>query len=124
MFTDQQKTDIRRHCGYPAYGAGNAGNMGWRFFTAYGALEYRLNNLLAAEESVVTNYVAAIDQLEAAVPGVSANLDSDEAVGWRHNASELADRLQLLDGWRRRLCSFLGVPPGEGLGSHGVAWIV
>jgi hypothetical protein len=30
-FTDAEKTDIRRYCGYPAYGAGAAGNMGWRF---------------------------------------------------------------------------------------------
>ena len=38
MFTDQQKTDIRRHCGYPVYGAAPEGNMGWRFFIAYGQL--------------------------------------------------------------------------------------
>jgi len=39
MITDPDKTDARRFCGYPAYGAGNAGNMGWRFYQAYGALE-------------------------------------------------------------------------------------
>jgi hypothetical protein len=124
MFSDQLKTDIRRHCGYPAYGADASGNMGWRFFTAYGALEYRLNNLLPAEESVVTNYITVINQLEAVVPCVSDNLDSDAAAGWRHNENELADRLRLLDGWRRRLCAFLGVPPGEGLGNSGVTWAV
>ena len=39
IFTDAQKTDIRRFCGYAAYGADNAGNMGFRFYTAYATLE-------------------------------------------------------------------------------------
>jgi hypothetical protein len=124
MFTDQQKTDIRRHCGYPAYGAAPAGNMGWRFFVAYGALEYRLNNLSPAEQAVVLTYIATLNQLEAVVPPTSDNLDSDGAANWQHNKNELADRLRLLDGWRRRLCAFLGVPPGEGLGFSGVTWTV
>ncbi len=48
-FTDAEKTDIRRFCGYPAYGAGAAGFQSWRFYQAYGMLEYRMNNLSAAE---------------------------------------------------------------------------
>jgi hypothetical protein len=123
MFTDQQKTDIRRHCGYPAYGSAPDGNMGWRFFTAYGALEYRLNNLSAAETTIVVNYLATLNQLEYVVPTASENLDSDAAAGWQHNRYEVADRLRLLDAWRRRLCAFLGVPPGEGLGVAGVTWV-
>jgi hypothetical protein len=124
MFTDQQKTDIRRHCGYPAYGAAPDGNMGWRFFTAYGALEYRMNNLSPNEETVTLTYVATIGQLEVAVPMATENLDSDGAAGWQHNRYEVADRFRLLDSWRRRLCAFLGVPPGEGLGQAGVTWVV
>ena len=124
MFTDQQKTDVRRYCGYPAYGAAPDGNMGWRFFTAYGALEYRLNNLSAAESNVVIIYLATLNQLELAVPMSSDNLDSDGATGWTHNQFEVADRLRLLDAWRRRLCAFLGLPPGEGLGFTGVNWVV
>ncbi len=125
MFTCAQKTNIRRFCGYPAYGASPAGNMGWRFFTAYGALEYRLNNLSLSEETVLLDYLATLTQLEAVVPGVSDNLDSDGAGGWQHNRDELPDRLRLLDSWRRRLCQFIGVPPGEGLGgSSTLAWIV
>jgi len=123
MFTDQQKTDIRRFCGYPAYGAAPDG-MGWRFFTAYGALEYRLNNLSAAEIQVVLNYLITLLQLEQVVPMASDNLDSDGAASWTHNRNEVADRLRLLDSWRRRLCSFLGVPPGEGLGNGGLSWVV
>ncbi len=124
MFSDQQKTDVRRFCGYPAYGASPSGNMGWRFYTAYGALEYRMNNLSAAEESVVSTYLSTLAQLEVAVPSASENLDSDAAGAWSHNASEVADRLKLLDGWRRRLCAFFGVPAGEGLGGPGLNWVV
>ena len=84
MFTDQQKTDIRRFCGYPAYGASDAGS-GWRFFTAYGALEYRLNNLSGNEAAVVVTYLATLTQLELAVLGASDNLDSEAAASWTHN---------------------------------------
>jgi len=124
MFTDSQKTDIRRYCGYPVYGASPAGNMGWRFYTAYGALEYRMNNLSPAEETVALNYVETLSQLELAVPTASDNLDSDAAASWRHNPKEIEDRLRLLDSWRRRLCNFFGIPPGEGLGQAGVSWTV
>jgi hypothetical protein len=124
MFTDQQKTDIRRYCGYPAYGAAPDGNMGWRFFTAYGALEYRMNNLSPQEESVVLTYIATLNQLEYAVPTATENLDSDSASGWQHNRYEVADRLRLLDSWRRRLCAFMGIPPGEGLNTTGLSWVV
>jgi hypothetical protein len=124
MFTDQQKTDIRRFCGYPAYGATAAGNMGWRFFTAYGALEYRMNNLSTAEMGVVVTYLATLGQLEQVIPTASDNLDSDGAASWKHNRNEITDRLRLLDVWRRRLCAFLGVPPGEGLGSAGLSLVV
>jgi hypothetical protein len=124
MFTDQQKTDIRRFCGYPAYGAAPDGNMGWRFFTAYGALEYRMNNLSPEEVQVALNYLATLHQLEQVVPAASDNLDTDAAASWSRNRNEVADRLRLLDGWRRRLCSFLGIPPGEGLGAGGLSWVV
>jgi hypothetical protein len=124
MFTDQQKTDIRRFCGYPAYGASPAGNIGWRFYTAYGLLEYRMNNLSGAEITVVLNYLATLYALESAVPTASDNLDSDAAASWKHNQTEIADRLRLLDEWRRRLCGFFGVPPGAGLTASGVSWVV
>jgi hypothetical protein len=124
MFTDQQKVDIRRYCGYPAYGAAPDGNMGWRFFTAYGALEYRMNNLSSNEVAVVLTYLATLSQLETAVPAASDNLDSDAAASWTHNRNEVADRLRLFDGWRRRLCAFMGLPPGEGLGLGGLSLVV
>ncbi len=124
MFSEAQKVDVRRFCGYSAYGASAAGFAGWRFYVAYGTLEYRMNNLAPEEEAVVLSYLATLNALEAAVPTASDNLDSDSASAWTHNRYEIGDRLRLLDGWRRRLCAFLGVPPGEGLAQSGVSWIV
>lgn len=124
MLTDQQKTDIRRFCGYPAYGANPAGSIGWRFYTAYGLLEYRMNNLSNAEMAVVSGYLSTLGQLEMAVPAASDNLDSDAAASWKHNRDEVMNRLYLLDEWRRRLCSFFGVPQGGGLEASGVSWAV
>ena len=124
MLTDQQKTDVRRFCGYSAYGASPAGNMGWRFYTAYGLLEYRMSNLSVSELAVVGSYLATLTQLEVSVPLASDNLDSDAAASWTHNRGEVGDRLRLLDEWRRRLCAFLGVPPGEGLSNAGLSWVV
>jgi hypothetical protein len=74
--------------------------------------------------TVVVTYLATLNQLEQAVPGASENLDSDAAASWQHNSNEVADRLRLFDGWRRRLCAFMGVPPGEGLGQGGLSLVV
>lgn len=125
MFLDSEKTDIRRFCGYPAYGAGAAGFQSWRFFQAYGLLEYRLNNLAAAEETVIRNYLTTLYPLESAIPQAAGNLDTDQAAVWTRNDQEVRERQALFDDWRRRLCGFLGVPPGPALASGGgVALVV
>jgi hypothetical protein len=123
-FSDGQKADIRRFCGYPAFGAGNAGFNSWRFFQAFGTLEYRLNNLAPAEIAVVLQYISTLATIEAAIPGTSDNLDTESAAAWTHNADEMQDRVNLFDTWRRRLCGFLGVPPGPGLGQAGIQLVV
>lgn len=123
-FSDAQKADIRRFCGYPAYGAGDAGFNSWRFFQAYGTLEYRLNNLAPAEAAVVLQYISTLAAIEAAIPATSDNLDTESAAAWTHNVDELRDRLNLFDSWRRRLCGFLGVAPGPALGPAGVQLVV
>ncbi len=115
---------MRRFCGYPAYGFGPAGFQGWRFFQAYGLLEYRLNNLDPTEGAVCQTYLTNLCTLEAAVPGAGGNLDTDQAAVWTHNKSEVQDRSALLDDWRRRLCGFLGIPPGPSLGNGGVFLVV
>ena len=115
MLTDAEKTDARRFCGYPAYGAAASGNTGWRFYQSYGALEYRLNNLSAAEEGVLRQHLATLLGFEAAIPAAAENLDTAAASVWTHSASEMADRQRLEADWGRRLCGFLGLPPGPGL---------
>jgi hypothetical protein len=117
---DSERTDARRFCGYPAYGDGADNNAGWRFYQAYGALEYRLTNLSAAELTVLRSFLGTLNGLEAAVPSAAANLDTDQAAVWTHNRDEVADRARLLAMWSRRLCGFLGIPPGPAL-ANGVA---
>lgn len=124
MFTDAQKTDVRRHCGYPAYGAGAAGFQGWRFFQAYGLLEFRLNNLSPAEVTVVVSYLATLATLEGAVTDAGSRLDTAQAAVWTRNPAELRERVGLFDDWRRRLCLFLGVPNGPGLGDGSLTLVV
>jgi len=116
-FTDAEKTDVRRFCGYPAYGAGASGFQGWRFFQAYGLMEYRLNNLSDAEIAVVRNYLATLATLESGVTDAATRLDTEQAAVWTRNPDEVADRERLFDSWRRRLCGFLGLPPGPALAS-------
>lgn len=111
-FLPNELTDIRRFCGYPAYGAGAAGFQGWRFFQAYGLLEYRLQNLAPQEETVVRTYLLQLQSLETDVTGTAQRLDTEQAAVWTRNPKEVAERTKLFDGWRRRLCGFLGVPPG------------
>jgi len=123
-FSNAEATDIRRYCGYPAYGAGPAGFQGWRFFTAYGLLEFRLQNLSAEEETVVRNYLATLHTLEGAITDVSSRLETAQASVWTRNKEELRERAALFDGWRRRLAGFLGLPPGPALGDGGVRVVV
>jgi hypothetical protein len=123
-FSDAQKADIRRFCGYPAYGAGAAGFDSWRFFQSFGTLEYRMNNLALAEVAVTLQYISTLATLEAAIPPSSDNLDTESAAAWTHNQSEADDRAKLFDGWRRRLCGFLGVPPGPALAAAGISLVV
>lgn len=119
MFTDAEKVKIRRHMGYPAYGAGPGGFQSWRYFQAYGTLEFRLQNLHAEEEAVVREYLPKLDQLETDLYGVRDNLDTAAAAVWTRNSTEQGDREALYRSWRMRLCGFLGLPPGPHLKSGG-----
>jgi hypothetical protein len=123
-FSERERTDVRRYCGFPAHGAGASGFQGWRFYQVYGLMEYRLNFLTGAEEAVVREYLATLARLEAAVPAASAGLDTAQAAVWTRNPQELRERTRLFDDWRRRLCGFLGIPPGPALGDGGMALVV
>ncbi len=126
VFTDAQLVDIRRFCGYPAYGSGAVVNpLPW-IMKYYQVLEYKLQNLDAAEGAVVVNtYLTPLYVLETAITGAGANLDTDQAAVWTHNKNEVRDRDVLFANWRRKLCAFLGVPPGpEFVGPSGSAQLV
>jgi hypothetical protein len=123
-FTEHERTDVRRFCGYPAFGAGTQGFQNWRFFQVYGLLEFRINYLTGTEEAVVRRYLATLSQLEQQIPAASAGLDVDKAGPFSRNPGELGERVRLFDGWRRRLCGFLGVPPGPALGDGGLRLVV
>jgi hypothetical protein len=122
--TDAEKVNTRRHCGYPAYGGTPGGFSSWRFYQAYGLLEYRLNNLTEPEVRVLRGYLDTLSVLEAAIPLASENLDTNQAAVWSRNQNECRDRERLYDGWRTRLCAFLGLPPGPGLRSGSPGLIV
>lgn len=122
-FTDQERVDIRRFCGYPLFGGTPQSFQSYRFFAAYGTLEYRLTNLSANEESTLrTIYLTGPNNLytlEQAIVGASANLDTDQAAVWTHNKHEVRDRMRLFDMWCGRLCRFLGVPRGPNYAGGG-----
>lgn len=127
-FTDAEKTDIRRFCGYGAYGGAQPfPASGYRFSTHYGVLEYKMQTLNPSEETVVRQYLTNLATLESDVfgaNGVRTNLDTDEAAVWKHNKQEYRDRKRLYDGARREFCAFLGIQPGEGLGAVGLTLVV
>ena len=124
-FTDAEKTDLRRFCGYPAYGGTPSGFQSWRFFQVYGLMEYRMNNMSASEESVMrTTYLTNLYTLETAIVTAASNLDTDEAGPWKHNKREISDRTALFNQWRRNLCGFLGIPQGPDCGMAGGVAIV
>jgi hypothetical protein len=122
--TDADKVDVRRFCGYPAYGAAPAGMQSWRYFQVYGTLEFRMANISDSEMVVVRRYLCTLSTLELAIPAASDNLDTDQASIWTRNKDELGDRIRLLDEWRGRLCGFLGVEPGPALSGGTIALVV
>lgn len=110
-FTDAEKVDIRRYCGFPAFA-----NFGWVYVADYGTLEQRMNGMTAAEEAVVrTNYLVALAQLEADLLATRVNLDTAQASVWTHNAHEQRDRENLMMAYQLKLCGYFGIKPGPAL---------
>ena len=113
--TEEERTDIRRFCGYPPRGTAGDASLDWHAYSENGLLEYRMSHLSTAELVIVRRYLPTLISLEIAVPRASESLDTDQAAVWTRNRTEVQDRLRLFDTWRRRLCDFLGVPPGRAL---------
>ena len=113
--TDAEKIDVRRFCGYPVAGGSPQSFTSYRFFQAYGTLEFRLNNMSSGEETVLRAKLADLLALDAAIISTSDNLDTAIAAVWTHNKQEVSDRINLFTNLRLELCRFLGFPPGSGL---------
>lgn len=113
MLTNEQKVNIRRYCGFPVFGndvTASPPTFGYRYYTQYLILEYRMNNLSVDEETTLQNvYLTNLTTLEAAIPSSSSNLDTDQAAVWYHNKFEVRDRFRLFDLWCKRLADFMGV---------------
>jgi hypothetical protein len=113
MLTEQQKVDVRRHCGFGVFG-NNVGaappTFGYRFYTQYLILEYRLNNLADEEyDTLINKYINNCNSLELDIPTASSNLDTDRAAVWYHNKNEVRDRFDLYKLWCRRMMDYLQV---------------
>ena len=115
MLLDSEKVNARRFMGYPVFGTNPSGNMGWQYYQAFGLVEYRLSNLSSNEEDILRQYLASLTTIEQSMADASTTVDTQAAGEWVRNPMEITDRMRLLDDWRRRLCAFLGVPPGPGL---------
>lgn len=113
MLTEQQKIDVRRHCGLPVYGNGlgaSPPSFGYRYYQWYLILEYRMNNLDPHEEVTLINvYLANCNAALNAIQGASSNLDTDRAAVWYHNKYEVRDRFQLYKLQCNLLIQFMGV---------------
>lgn len=125
MLTDAQMVDVRRYAGYSLVGDTAVDDYrdlawGWVAPALWQTLDHRLRNLRPDEETVLANFLITLATLEKAITDASENLDTDEAAVWKHNRNEVRDRTKLYNQQRRQLCSFIGIPPGEGLGPGGV----
>jgi hypothetical protein len=130
--TDAQKVDIRRWAGYSAALSGDLAVYSDPIYSHAGpiwglnrlTLADKLDGLTSAEEVALTaQYLTPLASLEAGVLGSADNMDTDTAGPWKANARELDERTQLYNRWRRDMCGFLGIPPGPGLGSGGIALV-
>jgi hypothetical protein len=116
VWADADRVDIRRFAGYPVYGTGVVIFPEPWFFRYYLALEARLSAMTATEAAVVqTTYLTNLRTLETAITAASATLLVDTAAVFIRNKHEMRERNALFDGWRKRLCGYLGVPPGPEL---------
>jgi hypothetical protein len=120
--TDAQMTDVRRYGGYALAGTTMPITISqdvvyMTFGMVQMSLYQRLTSLSPTEETVLTTYLTQLSAMEQEIVGTGANLDTAQASVWVHNKNELADRNALFDQWRRRMCDFIGLPPGPGLGS-------
>ena len=120
VLSDAEKADVRRFCGYPTYGgASNAGFQNWRFYEQFGLLEFRMNNLAAAEYQNVRYRLSLLYPIETAIAAAYTTLNVDQAAAFKRNANEIAAREGHFANECRKLCQVVGVVPGPNLSVSG-----
>lgn len=106
--------DVKRYCGYPV-----AASMGAQILPVQGyaqQVDLILSALTADQVGVLQAvYLTNLRLLEADIPGTRDGLDTAKAAVFTRNPAELQERMELFATWRRQLCFFLGVPPGDGI---------
>ena len=120
--TATQKADVRRFAGYPMLAdtvADNYSDFAYGFVSpgVWNTLEHRLNNIRVEEQvTLETVYLTNLLLLEQDVVDSRDNVDTAQAAVWYRNSREISEKRDLFDDWRRRMCHFIGIPPGPSLG--------
>jgi len=115
MLSDQEKVDARRFMGYPAYGSGPNDDSFGRYFGSYPTMEFRIANLLPAELVTMRARLAALTAEETLFEASGALVYVGTAAVFTRNPNTISEHQRFLDAMRRRLCEFLGLPPGPQL---------
>lgn len=120
-FTDAEKVDVLRFCGYPAFGFNTTYDPFGLYFARF-SQPYVFNDArMAAVLDLARVKLAELAGLDAAIVGAGARLSTDSAAVWHRNKTEVADRTALMRQRGRELCKLLGVAPGPDLGAGGSA---
>ena len=81
--------------------------------------------LAALSDSQVTMlqgvFLTPLALLESDLTNARDSLDTAKAAVWTRNPAEMAEREALFLATRRRMCAWLGIPPGPGLFVGGAA---
>lgn len=123
MLTDAQKVDVRRYAGYPYAGADPSfiDPVIYRTRISTTTLTFWLNNITATEQTVLVTFLTQLAVLETGILGAADNMDTKSAGPWSANQRERQDRESLFNSWRRKMCAFIGIPPGPGLGDGSIS---
>lgn len=123
-FSDAEKIDVLRFCGYPAFGF-NATYDPFGLYFARFSQPYVFNDArMGAVLALARTKLAELTLLDAAIVGAGDNLDTDQAAVWHRNRDEVRDRQRLMATRCRDLCRVLGVEPGPGLASANTVRLV
>ena len=112
--TPAEQSDTRRFCGYPVSGAVTVQVLGTQGNSA--TLDTILASLTDDQLATLrTIFLANLYTLELALIGASSLLYVDKAAVFTRNANEIADRENLFQSLRLKLCYFLGIGPSSGI---------